>query len=145
MVAVKRWTAAGIPDRLAQATGRVESLAKHWDEGDAERHALQLYDPATRLMTKELLLAGLSLQAGPRAVLALRSYLAEPDPGLEELAHAALEAALLRTPRGQGYDRNSECPCGSGAKWKHCCAREDRAWSTVRTRGGRQVISEGGR
>jgi uncharacterized protein YecA (UPF0149 family) len=142
---VRRWEVAGPSGRLAQAVARVEASAKQWSEEDAERRALELYDPATRLLFKELLIAGLSIQAGPRAVLALRSYLAEPDPGLEDLALAALEAALRQTPEGAGYDRNSPCPCGSGAKWKHCCAREDGAWSTVRRRGGRAAVSEGGR
>jgi len=28
--------------------------------------------------------------------------------------------------------RNAPCPCGSGAKWKHCCAEEQADWSATR-------------
>lgn len=30
---------------------------------------------------------------------------------------------------GGPVERNAPCPCGSGAKWKHCCAGERFKWS----------------
>ena len=39
------------------------------------------------------------------------------------------EAFLAVQPR---VERNSPCPCGSGAKWKHCCANEGGRWLDAR-------------
>lgn len=89
---------------------------------------------------KRRILQRLGEDAGPRAVSTLRQYCADPDPSLAGAAEEALAAALARTPQGAGYDRNSPCPCGSGDKWKHCCAREEFRWRDAR-RGRREKLT----
>ena len=77
---------------------------------------------------KREILFALGALGGPTAAQVLRRYLCEPDPGLEQAAQEALEQALHEG----SSDRNSPCGCGSGAKWKHCCARERIDWSETR-------------
>jgi uncharacterized protein len=63
---------------------------------------------------------------------AYRSFFAHADPVFRELAAAwRLRAAPLASAiqdgatdlRLHGAARNTRCPCGSGAKYKHCCGR----------------------
>lgn len=64
---------------------------------------------------------------------AYQMFFAHADAGLRTLAAAwrAKQAAGARThslvqvghPRARGRDRNAPCPCGSGAKFKHCCGK----------------------
>ena len=96
---------------------------------EIEAMALRLGERLAPPFEKRRILQRLAQDAGPRAVSVLRAYAREPDPGFEQQADDALGKALARTPEGAGYDRNSPCPCGSGAKWKHCCAGERFKWS----------------
>jgi len=99
---------------------------------DVEALEARLDDRLASRVEKAMVLAELGAAGGPRAEQALRRYLGDPDPGLEASAHAALAEAQAGSPEGAGYDRNSPCPCGSGAKWKHCCAGERIDWSRER-------------
>jgi len=48
-----------------------------------------------------------------------------------ELEGAALQQALGLVTQAPP-ERNAPCGCGSGAKWKHCCADEGEAWTKRR-------------
>lgn len=117
MVAVRKWVEAEWEQQVAE-----EPLL------DAGELAARLEDRRAAPWEKREALAALGALGGPEATQALLRYLAEPDPGLELAAQAALEQVM---ESGVG-DRNSACPCGSGAKWKHCCARDQFDWSTTR-------------
>ena len=88
----------------------------------------QLQSRSTPAFEKREALNALAALGGPRAVQALRAYLAEPDVGLERHAEQALRQAL----ESGGGDRNSACAYGSGSKWKHCCGRERTCWADER-------------
>jgi len=110
---------------------------------DVGQLALALESPQTTEARRRAL-AALGDHGGPEALGALRRYLIDPDPGLEQAAMAALERAMASSPRGAGYDLNSPCACGSGEKWKHCCARGHVAWQDTR-RTHRAKVSGTGR
>ena len=99
---------------------------------DVEQLAARLDERLAPNFEKREILAALGALGGPRAEQVLQAYLVDPDPGLEALALSALEQARAASPEGGGYGRNSPCPCGSGAKWKHCCAGERIDWSRER-------------
>lgn len=49
----------------------------------------------------------------------------QPDPPLSSVEYAVAAAALdvpLLVDWGPEPERNAPCPCGSGRKFKHCCA-----------------------
>lgn len=110
---------------------------------DVAQHVAELDAPLGADIKRGALTA-LGAHGGPEALGALQRYLADPDPGLEQAALDALERAMSSSPRGAGYDRNSPCACGSGEKWKHCCARGQVAWQDTR-RTDRATISGSGR
>lgn len=53
---------------------------------------------------------------------ARRLLAASRDPRCESMLHTLSHYGRLRSPAG----RNERCPCGSGAKHKHCCAEQAR-------------------
>lgn len=116
---------------VAAKRNQVESLELEQPLLGVEALSAKL-DERLPAFEKRVALAALGALGDPRAVGTLRAYLAEPDPGLERDADRALERALAASPEGRGYDRNSPCPCGSGNKWKHCCAGERIRWSDER-------------
>ncbi|MBS2032659.1 MAG: SEC-C domain-containing protein [Deltaproteobacteria bacterium] len=99
---------------------------------DVDQLGARLDERLAPAFEKKEILAALGALGGPRAEQLLAGYLVDPDPGLEHLAMMALVQARAASPEGAGYSRNSPCPCGSGAKWKHCCAGEQTAWSRER-------------
>ena len=117
MVAVRKWREVEAWEELAvNPLLEVSTLSE------------RLSERLTPAWEKLEILSALGERGGPEAVQVLRQYLAEPDPGLEDAAQLALERGL----RGGDCDRNSPCGCGSGAKWKHCCAKERFDWSKTR-------------
>jgi hypothetical protein len=65
------------------------------------------------------------------------------DPEVEVAFDEEALCAALLDPAPARSDRNAPCACGSGAKQKHCCAREP-AWEGDRAT-WREAFSERGR
>ena len=53
-----------------------------------------------------------------RAAIGIRKFLTQPEPS--QPVHPALSLPMSRSATTQG--RNDPCACGSGRKFKHCCA-----------------------
>src|SRR3954471_1351234 len=67
---------------------------------DVDALIARLEDRGAPLQEKRELVFALGALGGPRAAMALRHYLGDPDPGLESVAQLALGQALARSPDG---------------------------------------------
>ena len=78
---------------------------------------------ATREERKELLVF-LARHGSARAASELQRFVERSEPGLERFAELAYEEALQHAaPASRCLGRQDPCPCGSGHKFKDCCAR----------------------
>ncbi|MGC4122086.1 MAG: SEC-C metal-binding domain-containing protein [Myxococcales bacterium] len=93
-------------------------------ESEIGRLAARLYESgATREERKELL-AFLAHHGTARATSELQRFVERCEPGLLRFAELAYEEALGRAqPAARTLGRQEPCPCGSGSKFKDCCAR----------------------
>jgi len=79
-------------------------------------HAISMFVPAARAAPEQLYL--------PRRGVEFLESKWEPEQSSQIMA-GWLEAARQPVPRPTGPTRNGQCPCGSGKKYKRCCAEAE--------------------
>jgi uncharacterized protein YecA (UPF0149 family) len=72
--------------------------------------------PAARATPEQLYL--------PRAYVEFLEQKWEPEHSLT-IMEGWLEAVRRPAPKPEGPARKGPCPCGSGKKYKRCCAKEE--------------------
>ena len=85
--------------------------------------AAQLYERGGTDHKKHLLVF-LAHHGSARAASELQKFAERTGPELKRFAELALEEASERAaPAARCLGRHDPCPCGSGRKFKDCCAR----------------------
>ncbi len=93
-------------------------------EGEVGRLAARLYEDGASRQERKELLAFLARHGTARATSELQRFLERCAPDLRRFAELAYEEALGRAaPATRTLGRQDPCPCGSGRKFKDCCAR----------------------
>lgn len=93
-------------------------------ESEVGQLAARLYEEGATRRERQELLAFLARHGTARAASELQRFLERCEPGLRRFAELAYEEALGRAePASRTLGRQDPCPCGSGRKFKDCCAR----------------------
>lgn len=86
--------------------------------------ASQLYQRSARPDDKKRILVFLAHHKSARATSELQRFVERAGPELRRFAELAFEEAVQSaSPATRCLGRSYSCPCGSGRKFKDCCAR----------------------
>jgi uncharacterized protein YchJ len=86
--------------------------------------AAQLHDRRAGTEERKRLLVFLAHHGSERAVVELQRFVDRAGPELRRFAELALDEALqISGSASRRLGRSDPCPCGSGRKFKDCCAR----------------------
>jgi hypothetical protein len=116
------WALREYLDTEEEILGQPEVLP---DE-EIESLAKRLYETGIDPRERQRILVFLARQGSPCAIAQLRRFVELAGSEVQSFARLALEEALVLSEQPKRIGRNDACPCGSGRKFKDCCAAKAR-------------------